>query len=170
LSSLDPFDAYWEYRLDRAIWATCANPGLGGGPVCNRFGEIIGIASLNLGNIGRSTLAIPAENFFAHAEELLEHGRRVSRPPRAWIGMFCYSFPGRTVVAGLIPNAPGEKAGLEVGDVIARVDGTAVRARADLYSHIWARDPGEVVKVEVLRDGDTVTVSVRTTDVEQFFA
>jgi S1-C subfamily serine protease len=170
LSSLEPFDAYWEYRLERAIWATCANPGLGGGPLCNRFGEVIGIVSLNLGNIGRSTLAIPVEHFFAHSDELLAHGRRISRPPRAWIGMFCYSFPGRTVVAGLIPNAPGDKSGLEVGDVIARVDGTAVSARSDLYTHIWSRHPGEVVHIDVLRDSGSVSVAVSTVDVEEFFA
>jgi S1-C subfamily serine protease len=168
--SLDPFDAYWEYRLERAIWLTCANPGLGGGPVCNRFGQIVGVTSLNLGNIGRSTLAVPAEHFFGHSDELLAHGRRVSRPRRAWLGMFCYSFPGRTVVAGLIPGAPGEKCGLEVGDVIARVDGTAVHARAELYARIWSRSPGDVVKVDVLRDGAPVGVAVRSVDVEEFFA
>jgi putative serine protease PepD len=170
VTSLEPFDAYWEYRLERAIWATCANPGLGGGPLCNRFGQIIGIASLNLGNIGRSTLAIPADNFFGHAEELLTHGHRVSRRPRAWIGMFCYSFPGRTVVAGLIPGAPGEKCGLEVGDVIAGIDGRAVAARADLYAKVWSREPGEVLSIDVVRDGDGITVPIRTVDVEEFFA
>jgi serine protease Do len=170
VSSLESFDAYWEYRLERAIWTTCANPGLGGGPVCNRFGEIVGIASLNLGNIGRSTLAIPAEHFFSHAEELLAHGRRISQPRRAWLGMFCYSFPGRTVVAGLMPGAPAEQSGLEVGDVIARVDGFPVQARSDLYARIWSRDPGDVVEVDVFRDGDTVTVGVHSTDVEEFFA
>jgi len=170
LSALDAFDAYWEYRLDRAIWMTCSNPGLGGGPVCNRFGQIVGVASLNLGNIGRSTLAVPAEHFFAHADELLAHGRRISRPRRAWLGMFCYSFPGRTVVAGLIPGAPGEQCGLEVGDVIVRVDGSAVHARAELYARIWTRSPGDVVKVDVVRDSAPVGVAVRSVDVEEFFA
>jgi serine protease Do len=170
VSALDAFDAYWEYRLERAIWMTCSNPGLGGGPVCNRFGQLVGIASLNLGNIGRSTLAVPAENFFSHSDELLAHGRRISRPRRAWLGMFCYSFPGRTVVAGLIPGAPGERCGLEVGDVIARVDGSAVHARAELYARIWARSPGDVLKVDVLRDGKAIGVTVRTVDVEEFFA
>ena len=32
VTSLDSFDAYWEYRLDPAIWLSAANPGLGGGP------------------------------------------------------------------------------------------------------------------------------------------
>jgi hypothetical protein len=31
VTSLETFDAYWEYRLDRAIWSTCNNPGLAGG-------------------------------------------------------------------------------------------------------------------------------------------
>lgn len=170
VASLDSFDAYWEYRLERAIYTTCANPGLGGGPVCNRHGEIVGVVSLNLGNVGRATLAIPAENFFEHADELLTHGRRISRPRRAWLGMFCYSLPGRTVVAGVIPGAPSETWGLEVGDVIVRVDGERVGGRADLYERIWTHDPGDVVDVDVFRDGGVVAVSVESTDVEEFFA
>jgi S1-C subfamily serine protease len=79
-------------------------------------------------------------------------------------------FPGRTVVAGLIPGAPGEQCGLEVGDVIARVDGSAVHARAELYARIWTRSPGDVVKVDVVRDGAPVGVAVRSVDVEEFFA
>lgn len=169
LTSLDPFDAYWEYRLERAVWTTCANPGLGGGPVCNRFGEVVGVASLNLGTIGRATLAIPAENYFDYADELLTHGRRVSRPKRPWVGMFCYALPGRTVVAGLVPGAPAEDCGLEVGDVIASVDGRPVQARAELYGHIWRHDPGEIVRFDVYREGKMLSVPVRSTDVEEFF-
>ena len=28
-----PFEAFWEYMLDRAIMTTAMNPGLGGGPL-----------------------------------------------------------------------------------------------------------------------------------------
>jgi S1-C subfamily serine protease len=170
VASLDPFDAYWEYRLDRALWLTAANPGLGGGPVCDARGRIVGIASLNLGSVGRATIAIPAENYFAHAEELIAQGRRTSRPRRAWLGLFCQAFPDRTVVAGVIPGSPGDRFGLQPGDILVSVDRAEVTARPQLYERIWAHTPGEVVEVEVFREGSRETLQIETGDAEEFFS
>jgi S1-C subfamily serine protease len=170
VTSLDSFDAYWEYRLDPAIWLSAANPGLGGGPVCNARGEIVGIVSLNLGNIGRATLAIPAGNYFRHADELLANGRRTSRPPRAWLGMFCHELPDRTVVAGVIPGSPGDRSGMQPGDMIVSVGDAAVRRRIDIYERIWAHAPGETIALEIDRDGSNSTLIVEAGDAEDFFA
>jgi S1-C subfamily serine protease len=170
VASLEPFDAYWEYRLERAIWTTCANPGLGGGPVCNGRGELIGVVSLNLGTIGRATLVIPAENYYAYATELVTHGRRMSRRPRAWLGMFCYAVADRTIVAGVVPGSPGEHSGLEVGDVIVRIDGHRVIERSKLYERIWTHGPGDVVELDIYRDGKLLTFPIHSVDVEAFFA
>jgi S1-C subfamily serine protease len=170
VASLDPFDAYWEYRLDRALWLTAANPGLGGGPVCDRLGRIVGIASLKRGAVGRATLAIPSENYFAHAEELISQGRRTSRPPRAWLGLFCQTFPDRTVVAGVIPGSPGDRFGLQPGDIVVRVDNAEITARPQLYERIWAHTPGEVVEVEIFREGGRETLQIESGDAEEFFS
>lgn len=170
VTSLDSFDAYWEYRLDSAIWLSAANPGLGGGPVCNARGEMVGIASLNLGNIGRVTLAIPAGNYFSHADELLENGCRTSRRRRAWLGIFCHELPGRTVVAGVIPGSPGDRSGMQPGDIIVSVDDVAVSRRTDVYESIWMRAPGEVVELEIDRDGANSALAVEAADAEEFFA
>jgi len=170
VSSFDEFDAYWEYKLARAVWLSSSNPGLGGGPVCDSRGRVLAVVSLNLGVIGRATLAIPAENYFAYARELVEHGRRVSRPPRAWLGMFCYAVEERTVVAGLVPGSPGEKWGLESGDVIVRIDGAQVAARADLYDRIWIHEPGDTVELDVYREGRLVNVAIESVDADTFFA
>lgn len=170
VTSFDPFDAYWEYRLERALWLSAANPGLGGGPVCDPRGRIVGVASLNLGAVGRATLAIPAENYFAHAAELIAKGRRVSRPRRAWLGLFCQAFPERTVVAGVIPGSPGERFGLEPGDIILSVDRARITARPDLYERIWSHKPGEVVELDVYRKGGQETLRIETGDAEEFFS
>ncbi len=170
VTAVDPFDAYWEYRIDRAIWTTATNPGLGGGPLCNSRGEIVGVASLNLGTIGRATLAIPAEYYFHYADELLTTGRRSSRPLRAWIGIFCHALPDRTVVAGVIPGSPGQRDGLAAGDIIMTIDGTLVTERSALYDQVWSHKPGEVVEFVVYRDEQRVRVSVESCDVDEFFA
>lgn len=168
--STDPFDAYWEYSLERAIWVSTINPGLGGAPLCDTHGRMLGVVSLNLGAIGRATLAIPAEHFFEHAEELRRYGRRVSRPTRAWLGMFCYALPDRTVVAGLVPGAPGEASGLVVGDIIVRVDEQQVTGRLQLYEAIWRHKPGETIELKVFRGGRIEKVSITGGDAEDFFS
>src|SRR5205085_5184847 len=48
ITSIAPFDAYWEYALDRAITTTAMNPGLGGAPVLDSRGRVAGIVSLDL--------------------------------------------------------------------------------------------------------------------------
>jgi serine protease Do len=170
VTSLETFDAYWEYRLDRAIWSTCNNPGLAGGPVCDTRGRLVGIASLSLGNLARASLAIPAENFSDHADELIANGGRVTRSRRAWIGMFCYALPDRTVVAGLIPGSPGQIYGLEPGDVVVGVGSHRIRDRADLYERIWDIEPGASLELGVYRDGSLRSLRITTGDAEDFFA
>lgn len=170
VTSLEPLDAYWEYRLDRSIGVTCMNPGLGGGPLCNRFGELVGVVSLNLGVLGRAALAIPAENFFGYTDEFLSHGRRVSRGARAWVGIFCYAYPERIIVGGLIPGGPGERAGLRVGDVLVKIDEHAIASRSQLYQALWEHRPGEVIKLAVVRDGRPQTFEIQGGDAEEFFA
>ena len=59
VSYIGPFDANWEYVLDRAVMTTAMNPGLGGGPLLDPRGEVLGVVSLNLNEIGRFSLAIP---------------------------------------------------------------------------------------------------------------
>jgi putative serine protease PepD len=166
----DPFDAYWEYYLPRALWVSAINPGLGGAPLCDAHGRFVGVVSLNLGAIGRATLAIPSETYYEHAAELLRDGKRTSRPTRAWLGMFCYSLPDRTVVAGLIPGAPGERCGLAVGDILVRIGDQAVTGRLQLYEAIWSNRPGDDIDLKVLRDGHLQKVTVTSGDAEEFFS
>lgn len=169
LTSLETFDAYWEYRLDRAIWTTATNPGLGGAPMCDVRGRLIGIVSLNLGNLSRASLAIPAENYYDHVDEFLTDGCRTSRARRAWVGMFCQELPNRTIVAGLIPGAPGELSGLAAGDVLLDVAGRDIGARGELYELIWEHDPGDTIELGISRKGRRETVAVRSGDAEDFF-
>lgn len=166
----DPFDAYWEYYLHRALWVSAINPGLGGAPLCDARGRFVGIVSLNLGGIGRATLAIPSETYYEHSAELMREGRRTSRPSRAWLGMFCYSLPDRTVVAGLIPGAPGERCGLAVGDILVRVGDEPVTGRLQFYEQVWRNKPGDDIDLKVLREGHIQKVTVTSGDAEEFFS
>jgi S1-C subfamily serine protease len=170
ITSIAPFDAYWEYSLDRAITTSAMNPGLGGAPVLDSRGRVAGIVSLDLNEIGRFTLAIPVDDFLTHRDELLEHGRRVSRPARAWVGLYCYTFRDHVVIAGVLPGTPAERAGLKAGDVVLAVNGKAVANRRELYSWLWTHRPGDIFEFHILRNNTTQQLTVPSSDAEAFFA
>ena len=170
VSSLQAFDAFWEFRLEKSITTTIMNPGLGGGGLFAMDGSLCGIVSLDLNEVGHFTLAIPTENFSEHRAELLEHGRRVSRPPRAWMGIYCYKVEDHVLIAGILPGTPAERAGLKAGDLILAIDGTAVRDRSTLYESIWKRAPGDEITLRVYSDESVRDVLVASGDADRFFS
>lgn len=170
LISLEPFFANWEFGLDTAIVTSVRSPGLGGAPLVDRQGRVIGISCLDLGEVGRFVLAIPTGQFVDFEQELLDNGRRVTRPPRAWAGFFCYALQRNVVVAAVLPESPAALSGLEAGDVIVAVDGERVRDQRGVYEALWARRPGDHVSFRVLRGEDMSELMVYTMDAEAFFA
>ena len=169
VSYLGPFDAYWEYLLERAIMATVMSPGVGGGPMFDTAGRMIGTVSLNLNEVGRLSLAIPVENYTEHRDEMLRYGRRRSGAARAWTGLYCHTLQEHVVILGVLPGGPADTAGLRTGDVVLAVDGTPVADRAALYRRLWARPAGETVTFQVFRDNEVKTIDVDTTSVEEMF-
>ena len=167
---LGPFDANWEYTLDRAIMSSALNPGLGGGAFIDRFGRAVGVVSLSLNTVGKFTLGIPGECYLDHRDELLRHGRRKTLSPRAWLGVFCHTMRDHVVIAGLLPGAPAERAGLKQGDVILTIDGRGVADRRTLYEQLWTHRAGDAVHLQIFRDNEVQTVRISTVDVEEYFA
>jgi S1-C subfamily serine protease len=169
ISYLGPFDANWEYVLDRAIMTTAMNPGLGGGPLLDSLGRMVGIVSLNLNEIGRFALAVPAEHYLDARDAYLDGGD-TALGTRAWLGVFCQVLNNHVVIAGLLPGGPCEQAGLKAGDVILAVDDQDVGDRASLYRRVWLRQPGESVRLKVFRGREVRSFTVASGDVAQFFA
>ncbi|HLY37242.1 MAG TPA: S1C family serine protease [Candidatus Binatia bacterium] len=168
VSYIGPFDANWEYVLDRAIMTTAMNPGLGGGPLLDVRGRVVGVVSLNLNEIGRFSLVIPADYYLEGRDAFLA-GRPLPATTRAWLGIFCYAVKDHVVIAGLLPGGPGEQAGLKSGDVVLAVDGQDVGDRRSLYRLLWSHRPGEPVTLKIFRGRQLHTVTVAAGDVEKFF-
>jgi S1-C subfamily serine protease len=145
------------------------NPGFGGGGLYSMTGALLGIVSLNLNEIVRCSLAIPIDCYREHERELLRYGRVVSRPRRAWLGVFAHAIDEGVVVAGIVPEGPGERGGLQEGDVIVSLDAQEVASRKELYLSLWRHEPGERLTLEVLRDNKSRRVEVTTGDRAEFF-
>lgn len=166
---LGEFEAYWEYLLERGIVSSAGNPGFGGGPLFTMTGQMVGVVSLNLNEIARSSLAIPSECYRLNQQEFLRFGRVVSRPQRAWLGVFAHVLEEGVVVAGLVPNGPGARSGIQEGDVIVSLDAREVPTRKELYLSLWRHAPGEEIALEVLRDNEVRRLSVTGGDRADFY-
>ena len=166
---LGEFEAYWEYLLERSIVSNAANPGFGGGGLFTPAGVLVGVLSLSLNEIARSSLAIPVDFYRTHEHEFLRYGRVVSRPRRAWLGVFAHALEEGVVVAGVVPNGPGDRGGLQEGDLIVSINAEEVPSRRDLYLSLWRHEPGEPLTLEVMRDNKVRRFEVKGGDRAYFF-
>jgi S1-C subfamily serine protease len=163
------FEAYWEYMLDRAIISNAPNPGYGGGGLFTTNGRLAGTVSLNLNEISRSSLAIPTDFYRNHRDEMMRYGRIVSRPRRAWLGVFAQVIEEGVVVAGVVPDGPGDRGGLQEGDVIVSLNAEEVGSRRDLYTSLWRHEPGDALTFEVVRDKKMRRFEVKGGDRAHFY-
>jgi len=160
VSSMDCYDGHWEYMLEKTIRLTAPNPGFGGGTMANFRGEIIGVVSLNLTEIGKFSLAIPIDCYLQHAQELKQYGQVRSRPRRPWLGFYPQPMAGHVVVGGIVAGGPAERHGLKEGDIIIGVEKKEIRSRPELYQEMWKKRPGERISFRILRDEQSFDLEI----------
>ncbi|MBW8894303.1 MAG: Do family serine endopeptidase, partial [Burkholderiales bacterium] len=142
------------------------NPGNSGGPLVNMRGEVIGINSQiysqNGGYMGIS-FAIPIAEAVRVSDELRAGGHVV----RGYLGVLPDDItkeiaeaiglgkPQGAVIRSVVAGSPAEKAGVEGGDVVTKVDGKIVDKAADLRRLVAAVKPGAKTTLTVFRRGQT---------------
>ncbi len=166
--STGPFEAFWEYLLERALMTTAVNPGLAGGPLHDATGAVVGVVSLGLAAVGRFSLAIPIA-LFLERRERMEKGLPSADAHRAWTGIYPQGAAGSVVLSGVVPGGPAERAGLEPGDLILSVDGAHVSSLTELYRAVWRRRAGETLSFRILRDDALRVVEVAAGDRYAFY-
>jgi S1-C subfamily serine protease len=169
VTDLGPFDAYWEYMLERAIMTTAVNTGFGGGAFVTLDGVMRGVVSLNLGNLKNATMAIPLEHFHHLKDDIFLHGRVSQRIPRAWLGLYPMPSPRGLIIFGVTAEGPAARAGIKQGDILIRIDQHEVLERTEFYKRLWAHRAGENVALEVMRDGKVYNFTMTSQDRATFF-
>jgi len=163
---LNQFENY--IQTDAAI-----NPGNSGGPLINVDGELIGINTAIASRSGGSQgigFAIPVNMARNVMEALISEGRvsrgylgimlggEVDRTMARALGM---DAPRGFVVGDVVEGGPADEAGLMEGDVVVRLNGEIVRNFLDFRIAIANSVPGTEVEVEVFRDGENRTLTVK---------
>ena len=147
------------------------NPGNSGGPLFNLDGEVVGINSqifTRSGGFMGLSFAIPMNLAMNVAEQIQENG--VVR--RGWLGVliqevnrdlalsFGLDKPMGALIAQASSSGPGGKAGIQPGDIIVRFNGKEVERSSDLPPMVGLVRPGTSVPVDVVRQGDRLTIDV----------
>ena len=153
------------------------NPGNSGGPLLNLRGEVVGVNSQIFSRSGGYmgiAFAIPINDAMRVSEQLRSTGRVI----RGRIGVqiapvtkeVAESIGLGKPVGALVQNAeaggPADKAGIEAGDIITKVDGKAVEKAGDLPRMIGSTKPGSKVTLQVFRRGATKELSVTVAEFE----
>ena len=70
---------------------------------------------------------------------------------------------GNMKITEVIPNSPGEAAGLQKGDVILEVNGTKIKNTAHFRSQLYKYSIGDTITLKINRDGKEMEVNVLLT-------
>jgi putative serine protease PepD len=157
--------------IDAVQTDAAINPGNSGGALVDLAGRVVGINSAiattggsgsgQSGNIGVG-FAIPSEITSNVADQLIASGRAV----HSQIGVSVGDAPNSTdgapglgaTIRDVVPGGPAAKAGLQVGDVVTKVDDRRVTDADSLIVAVRSHDPGSTVTLTITRGGATKTL------------
>jgi S1-C subfamily serine protease len=169
------------------------NPGNSGGPLLDTQGRMIGINTMIYSPSGGSVgigFAVPVNTAKRVIREIMQYGK----VRRGWLDATVVQvFPSlvryaklpvdsgllvsRTLRGGLCEKAGLRQGGDPVqygrsiiylgGDIITAVNGVKTSTLADLYASLEACKPGDTVKIEIIRGGQTSTLDITLADREE---
>jgi putative serine protease PepD len=142
------------------------NPGNSGGPLLDVRARVVGVNSqiatagqTGNGNVGIG-FAVPS-NTVRQVVPRLKQGQTIERPYLGvTTGRPSPGQPDGAIVRTVRPGGPAARGGLQTGDVIVGINGRRVNDPADVSAGIQGQAPGDVVTVQVQRDGQPVTLDV----------
>jgi serine protease Do/serine protease DegQ len=148
------------------------NPGNSGGALVNLRGELVGINTAIIapggGNVGIG-FAIPSNMASRLMNQIIAHGS----VRRGQLGVSvqdltpelaqAFKIPANqgAVIAQVSPRSAAARAGLKEGDVVLRINDRTIRDSSSLRNAIGLLEVGEALRLDILRDGQPLTLNAR---------
>ena len=154
------------------------NPGNSGGPLFNLQGQVVGVNSQIFSRTGGFmglSFAIPIDVAMNVANQLRDKGR-VSR---GWLGVliqdvtlelaesFGMGKPQGALIARVLEGSPAERAGMEVGDILLSFGERSIGRSSELPPIVGHTPVGQEVPVQILRNGESMTLTVTTDELPE---
>jgi serine protease Do len=146
------------------------NPGNSGGALVNSAGQLVGINTAILSGSGGNQgigFAIPSNMARDVMDQLIKGGKVT----RGFIGVGvqevtpslakAFNAPiGSVAITQVEPDSPGAKAGIEVNDIVTKIDGEEVTDVNAFRNRVARHAPGSNVKLTVNRGGKSQEIPV----------
>jgi len=154
------------------------NPGNSGGPLFNLKGEVVGVNSMIYSRTGGSmglAFAIPIDVAVNVTKQIQEKGRvtrsrigvQIQEVSRETADAFGLAKASGALVNSVEKGGPADKAGIEQGDIIVKVDGRNVSSSAELPRIITAVKPGTRIVLQVWHKGAIKDINVTVAELKE---
>ena len=150
------------------------NPGNSGGPLMNLYGEVVGIVSAKYSSYSDTTVegigfAIPISDVQTIITDIMENGQVTDKAYMAikagsmteqMAAQYNIDVTQGVFVYAVEKGGAGEKAGLQLGDVITKLNDTDITSMSDLSMAKKGFKAGDTVTLTVWRGGQEITLSL----------
>lgn len=163
-------------RLDNVIQTDAAiNLGNSGGPLLNSAGQVIGINVAIAQGANNIAFSIPINT----VKDALNQFKLTGKfPAKAFLGVeyqmlskdtaLLNQVPQGAYVVNIVAGSPAEKAGIEIGDIIFKVDGSQINAdNGGLAKIISGKKVGDTMSLDIWRNGSQTNVKVTLSEASQ---
>ena len=178
ISAMDRTITMSDGRKMNMIQTDCAiNSGNSGGPLFNSHGEVIGIVSAKYSSSGSYSsasveglgFAIPINDVSAMIQDIMTNGYITNKPYLGITGgsmteqmaaQYRYDITSGVFVYSVEEGKAAQKAGLQMGDVITKVDDHDIKTMEDLTAVKKQYSAGDTATLTVYREKQTITVEL----------
>ncbi|MBR6967783.1 MAG: trypsin-like peptidase domain-containing protein [Ruminococcus sp.] len=175
ISGLDRDIAINDKAMNLIQTDAAINSGNSGGPLINKYGQVIGINSSKMSSsysmsgasIEGIGFAIPSNVTSRIVDDIMKNGYVTGKP---YLGIYCqgvteaaaemYNMPVGVFVKKVNEGGAAEKAGIKENDIIVEVDGKKVTSNDELIAQLNKHVAGDTMEVTLIRNGDEKTVKV----------
>ena len=150
------------------------NPGNSGGPLLNLYGEVVGIVSAKYSTYSSTTVeglgfAIPMDDVQTVITDIMENGQvsdkaymaiNAGTMTESMAAQYQIDVTQGVFVYSTVKGGAGEKAGLQLGDVITKLNDKEIASMEDLSMAKKGFKAGDTATLTVFRGGEYLTLEI----------